>query len=93
MTSAALEPIDVLAGSARCDLDASMRSTVAWVDQGSVLASGPVSVPGLRLVLTCCHSGVKEGRQEPVQSLLIVGGEGGAQVGVESAGDVGGSLQ
>ena len=65
---------------------------MAWADQGSVLASGPVSVPGLRLVLTCCHRGVKEGRQEPVQSLLIVGGERGAQVGVESAGDVGGNL-
>lgn len=66
---------------------------MAWVDQGSVLASEPVSVPGLRLVLTCCHRGVKEGRQESVQNLLIVGGEGGAQIGVESAGDVGGSLQ
>ena len=70
-----------------------MRSTVAWADQGSVLASGPVSVPGLGLVLTCCRSGVKEGRQEPIQGLLIVWGEVCAQVGVESAGDVGGSLQ
>lgn len=70
-----------------------MGSTVAWADQGSVLASGSVSVPGLGLVLTCCCSGVKEGRQEPIQGLLIVGGEVCAQVGVESAGDVGGSLQ